>query len=150
MFRRIRIRAESANFYRYTGHRFSRNIRDKLCHIQSVAVLLVVGPAGCSKSLDFLPTQPWLLFHPPALSLPRQTLCPGTRHAPSKTATSTFLSCAFREQEERSACSLAGCSERPSSKAAGESKPEAYPQGYVEDFDEPRTKLADFINSLLD
>ena len=27
------------------------------------------------------------------------------------------------------------------SKAAGESKPEAYPQGYVEDFDEPRTML---------
>ncbi len=26
-------------------------------------------------------------------------------------------------------------------KAAGESKPEAYPQGYVEDFDEPRTQL---------
>jgi hypothetical protein len=26
------------------------------------------------------------------------------------------------------------------SKAAGELKPEAYPQGYVEDFDEPRTK----------
>jgi hypothetical protein len=34
----------------------------------------------------------------------------------------------------------AGCSKRPSSKAAGESKPEAYPPGYVEDFDEPRTK----------
>ena len=43
----------------------------------------------------------------------------------------------------------AGCSKRPSSKAAGESKPEAYPQGYVEDFDEPRTKLADFFSSLL-
>src|SRR5258705_12931027 len=26
-------------------------------------------------------------------------------------------------------------------KAAGESKPEAYPQGYVEDFDDPRTQL---------
>jgi hypothetical protein len=45
---------------------------------------------------------------------------------------------------------VAGCSESSSSKAAGESKPEAYPQGYVEDFDKPRTKLADFINSLLD
>ena len=33
--------------------------------------------------------------------------------------------------------------------AAGESKPEAYPQGYVEDFDEPRTKLADFFSILL-
>jgi hypothetical protein len=28
-----------------------------------------------------------------------------------------------------------------SNKAAGESKPEAYPPGYVEDFDEPRTTL---------
>ena len=36
-----------------------------------------------------------------------------------------------------------------SSKAAGDSKPEVYPQGYVEDFDEPRTKLADFFNTLL-
>jgi hypothetical protein len=35
------------------------------------------------------------------------------------------------------------------SKAAGELKPEAYPQGYVEDFDEPRTKLADFFSILL-
>jgi len=44
--------------------------------------------------------------------------------------------------------SLAGCSKRPSSKAAGESEPEAYPQGYVEDCDEPRTKLADFFSIL--
>ena len=36
------------------------------------------------------------------------------------------------------------------SKAAGESKPEAYPLGYVEDFDEPRTKLADFFSILLE
>ena len=35
------------------------------------------------------------------------------------------------------------------SEAAGESKPEAYPQGYVEDFDEPRTKLEDFFSILL-
>jgi len=28
-------------------------------------------------------------------------------------------------------------------------KPEAYPQGYVEDFDEPRTKLEGFFSSLL-
>ncbi len=33
--------------------------------------------------------------------------------------------------------------------AAGDSKPEAYPQGYVEDFDEPRTKLAGFFSTLL-
>jgi hypothetical protein len=38
---------------------------------------------------------------------------------------------------------------RPSSKAADESKPEAYPQGYVEDFDESRTKLEDFFSILL-
>ena len=44
---------------------------------------------------------------------------------------------------------LAGCSKSSSSKAAGESKPEAYPRGYVEDFDEPRTKLADFFSILL-
>jgi hypothetical protein len=43
-----------------------------------------------------------------------------------------------------------GCSKRPSSKAAGESKPEAYPLGYVEDFDEPRTKLADVFSILLE
>ena len=43
-----------------------------------------------------------------------------------------------------------GCSKRPSSKAAGESKPEAYPLGYVEDFDEPRTLLADFFSILLE
>jgi len=42
-----------------------------------------------------------------------------------------------------------GCSKSLFSKAAGESKPEAYPQGYVEDFDEPRTKLADFFSILL-
>ena len=42
-----------------------------------------------------------------------------------------------------------GCSKRLSREAAGESKPEAYPLGYVEDFDEPRTKLADFSSILL-
>ena len=34
-------------------------------------------------------------------------------------------------------------------KAGGESKPEAYPLGYVEDFDELRTKLADCFSILL-
>jgi hypothetical protein len=38
----------------------------------------------------------------------------------------------------------AECLKMPSSKAASESKPEAYPLGYLEDFDEPRTPLADF------
>ena len=42
-----------------------------------------------------------------------------------------------------------GSSKWPSSKAAGESKPEAYPQGYVEDFDEPSTKLAAVFSFLL-
>jgi hypothetical protein len=40
-----------------------------------------------------------------------------------------------------------GCSKRPSNEAAGELKPEAYPQGYVEDFNEPRTKLGTFFSS---
>ncbi len=44
--------------------------------------------AGCSKRPDFSPAQPRRLFHPPALSLPRQTLCPGTRLFPNKAATS--------------------------------------------------------------
>jgi hypothetical protein len=43
---------------------------------------------------------------------------------------------------------ISGCSKWPSSKAAGESKPEAYPLGYVEDFDEPRTMLADLFSIL--
>jgi len=42
---------------------------------------------------------------------------------------------------------LAGCSKRSSNETAGELKPEAYPQGYVEDFDEPRTKLGAFFSS---
>jgi hypothetical protein len=41
-----------------------------------------------------------------------------------------------------------GCSKCSSSKAAGESKPEAYPLGYVEDFDDPRTKLEDIFSIL--
>jgi D-glycero-beta-D-manno-heptose 1-phosphate adenylyltransferase len=35
-------------------------------------------------------------------------------------------------------------------KTGGESKPEAYPRGYVEDFDEPRTKLADCFSIRLE
>ena len=63
-------------------------------------------------------TRPTLsVFHPFALSLPRQTLRPGTRLSPSK--------------------------------AADESKPEAYSRGPVEDFDESRTKLADIFSILL-
>ena len=55
--------------------------------------------------------------HPPALSLPRQTLRPGTRLSPSK--------------------------------AADESKPEAYSRGPVEDFDESSTQLTDVFSILL-
>ena len=38
---------------------------------------------------------------------------------------------------------------RSAGKAAGELKPEAYPLGYVEDFDEPRTPLAGVFSILL-
>jgi hypothetical protein len=44
--------------------------------------------AGCSKGPAFSPAQPWRLFHPPALSLPRQTRRPGTRLFPNKAAAS--------------------------------------------------------------
>ena len=50
----------------------------------------------------------------------------------------------------RSTSLWAGCSKRPSNEAAGELKPEAYPLGYVEDFDELRTKLEAFFSGLLD
>jgi len=46
--------------------------------------------------------------------------------------------------------SHAGCSKSSSSKAAASEGPEAYPLGYVEGLNDARTKLADFINSLLD
>src|SRR5467141_3338246 len=44
----------------------------------------------------------------------------------------------------------AGCSKRPSSKAATSEGPEAYPLGYVEGLNDARTKLADFFSSLLE
>jgi hypothetical protein len=40
-------------------------------------------------------------------------------------------------------------SNRSSNEAAGELQPEAYPQGYVEDCDEPRTKLGACFSRLL-
>jgi len=46
--------------------------------------------------------------------------------------------------------SITECSKCSISKAAGESKPEAYPLGYVEDFDESRTTLTDFFSILLE
>jgi hypothetical protein len=43
----------------------------------------------------------------------------------------------------------AGCSKRPSSKAAASEDPEAYPLGYVEDLNDARTLPADFFRILL-
>jgi len=48
------------------------------------------------------------------------------------------------EEDVSKSAILAGGSNRPANEAAGESQPEAYPQGYVEDCDEPRTKLGAF------
>jgi hypothetical protein len=39
---------------------------------------------------------------------------------------------------------------KAANEAAGETKPEAYPLGYVEDFVEPRTKLGAFFSGLLE
>jgi hypothetical protein len=47
--------------------------------------------AGYSKRPRFSPAQPRRLFHPPALSLPRQPLHPRTRLVPSKAAASYHL-----------------------------------------------------------
>ena len=74
----------------------------------------------------------------------------------SRQASSPPTGCLIRSQSHSrlsrsyssSESDLAGCSKRLASKAADESKPEAYPQGYVEDFDEPRTKLAGFFGIL--
>jgi hypothetical protein len=75
------------------------------------------------------------------------------------------VSCIWLNQMAQWETIPAGCSKRLPRKAAGESKPEAYPSsparpelprqlvsrvGYVEDFDEPRTKLADFFSILLE
>jgi len=43
----------------------------------------------------------------------------------------------------------AGCSKRPSSKAAASEDPEAYPLGYVEGLNDARTPLVDFFSILL-
>jgi hypothetical protein len=54
---------------------------------------------------------------------------------------------AKRPSTSRLGTTLSGCLVK--TKIQGESKPEAYPLGYVEDFDELRTKLADFFSILL-
>jgi hypothetical protein len=43
----------------------------------------------------------------------------------------------------------AGCSKRPSRKAAASEGPEAYPLGYVEGLNDAKTPLADFFSILL-
>jgi len=43
---------------------------------------------------------------------------------------------------------LAGCSKRPSNKAAGEEDPETYVQRYVEEDSESRTTLEVFFSTL--
>src|SRR5262245_18514531 len=57
-------------------------------NLASCGKTIVVCPAGYSKGPDFSPAQPWRLFHPPTLSLPRQTLRPRTRLGPGKAAVS--------------------------------------------------------------
>jgi hypothetical protein len=53
---------------------------------------------------------------------------------------------AKRPSTSRLGTTLSGCLVK--TKIQGESNPEAYPRGYVEDFDEPRTMLADFFSIL--
>ena len=43
------------------------------------------------KKATFSLSQPWRLLHPPALSLPRQTLRPGTRLGPGKAAAGCYF-----------------------------------------------------------
>ena len=49
-------------------------------------IRMSVRLARCSKWPDFSPAQPRRLLHPPALSLPRQPLRPGTRRSAGKAA----------------------------------------------------------------
>ena len=87
------------------------------CGAFHIAISALIILSRMLKPTRLLSRPTLAVFHPPALSLPRQTLRPGTRLIPSK--------------------------------AADESKPEAYPRGYVEDFDESRRKLADVFSILL-
>ena len=61
-------------------------------------------------------------------------------NSPFNTKHSTFSSALTRS---------AGCSKRPSRKAAASEDPEAYPLGYVEDLSDARTPLAGFFSFLL-
>ena len=57
----------------------------------------------------------------------------------------------FRTRGNENATSILDCGrllKKAANKAAGETKPEAYPLGYVEDFVEPRMKLGAFFSSL--
>ena len=62
--------------------------------------------AGCSKRPDFSPAQLWGLLHPPALSLPRQPLRPGTRLVPCKAAASEEARRTLRYVEPLSAARM--------------------------------------------
>ena len=65
--------------------------------------------------------------------------------------TNYFLNVANQEVPEIQTISqeLAGCSKRPSSRAAASEEAEAYSEPYVEPLSAARTPLADFFNSLL-
>ncbi len=65
---------------------FLCNVRCGISHESSVRTT-----AGCSKRPDFSPAQPRPILHPPALSLPRQPLRPGTRPIPGKAGVAIAL-----------------------------------------------------------
>jgi hypothetical protein len=102
---------------------------------KSIAIMCVTG---CPKRLssETAGSPKAYRFHPPVLSLPKQSLDTrwgvlrvSSTHEPENHARDRMLKRLF-------------------SKAAGEKKPEAYPLGYVEDFFDPRTKLRTFFSIL--
>jgi hypothetical protein len=103
--------------------------------------------SGCSKRSSFSPTQPGRPLHPPALSLPRQPLRPGTRLIPCKAAAS---------EEARRYIPHFVWAVRPCNGSWRTEKPHQYfrpPRGslrYVEPLSDARTTLADFFSILLE
>ena len=77
---------------RYSPESFWEFAEKLLCHDENsiVHIFMTIGKcqAGCSKRPRFSPAQPRRLLHPPALSLPRQPLRPGTRRSAGKAAAS--------------------------------------------------------------
>ena len=94
---------------------------------------------GCSKRSSFSPAQPWRLLHPPALSLPRQPLRPGTHLVPSKAA----------GEKEPEAYPQGRTVRRIRSTTSVRAAELVRRPGPVEDFDELRTLLADVFSILL-